>query len=745
MKLLIVESPTKAKTLTKYLSGFKVIASVGHIIDLPQNKLGVDVENNFEPTYTVIDGKQKVIDDIKKAVNGADEVFIGSDPDREGEAIAYHVASLMKDKEPRRVLFHEITRSGVIKALKEYTEIDMDLFNSQQTRRILDRIVGYRLSPFLWFAIKKGLSAGRVQSVALKLIVDREHEIRRFIPEEYWSAKALFKYKDEFSIEAALDKIDGKKAKIHNGEEAAELERRVKEASSYDISKIEKKKKKETPPPPFNTSLLQQEAARTHHYPTDKIMRIAQSLYEGKEIGEEGPVGLITYMRTDSFRIADEANSKLRDYVKNSFGEKYLATKVRYYKNKKGKTQDAHEAIRPTNVAYTPDNVKGYLTKEEFNIYSLIWRRFVATQMKEAEYQQSNVFIENSERNLLFKKTGTIQLFDGFQKVYKKKSKDEILPAVKENMVMNISKIETEQHFTKPPARFNDSTIVKELEDKGIGRPSTYASIMKHIILKKYVERLKEPRGAFKSTELGELVSDMLQKYFNDIINIGFTAGMEENLDEIAEGKIEWIEVLSSFYNQFSERLEQSFANIKEEGRKVLYAEQPCPKCEAKVRMRWARKTNEPFLSCERFPDCDFSSSFEREGEKINIKITDQDKKLEDVLDEKCPECGSPLVMKTGRYGPFKACSAYPKCKTIINEEIVIADCPKDDCGGKVVQKRSRRGKVFYGCNNYPKCDFVSWYPPLEDKKCDKCGGNYMVEKKKEFECMICKEKTEKK
>ncbi len=739
MKLLIVESPTKAKTLTKYLKGFKVIASNGHIIDLPPSEIGVDLENQFEPKYVTIKGKEKVVEQLKKEAAKAEEIYIGADPDREGEAIAYHVASLF-EKESRRVLFHEITKNGVIKAIENFTQLDESLYHAQQARRILDRIVGYKLSPFLWRSVKKGLSAGRVQSVALKLIVERERAIRAFVPEEYWNIQARFKSHDGIELDASLEKVDGKKAKIGNGKEADELEKLILSSGVLSVINVEKKKKKEKPLPPFNTSNLQQEASRNHHYTTEKIMMIAQSLYEGKDIGDEGTTGLITYMRTDSFRISDEANDALRSFLETTYGGDYLHSSVRRYANKKGKTQDAHEAIRPTRVDLTPDKVKPFLTKDEYNIYNLIWKRFVATQMSDAIIDQTSISIGDDAGRVLFKKSGSVLSFDGYRKVYKRSSKDELLPDIKEGTKMSTEKVEKSQHFTKPPARFSEGSLVKELEEKGVGRPSTYASIIKQIVARKYVERLKEPRGALGSTELGEIVSDTLQRFFDNIINVDFTAGMEESLDRIEEGNEGWVSVLDKFYGEFSERLERSLVELKEVGKLRVYAEEPCPKCKSKLVLRWSKKSNVPFLSCEAYPDCDFTSDYERKGNEIHMKESAREEP--ELLDEKCEKCGSPMVMKEGRYGKFKACSGYPKCKNIVSIEEVIGPCPKCD-EGKVVKKRSKRGKVFYGCNRYPECDFVSWYQPVEGAVCSKCGGKYIIEKKKGMECQLCGEPVE--
>jgi DNA topoisomerase I len=741
MKLLIVESPTKAKTLSRYLKGFKVIASMGHIIDLPPKRLGVEIENDFKPKYEVIQGKQKIIDQLKKEAANAKEIYIGSDPDREGEAIAYHIASLFEGREIKRVLFNEITKMGVLKALNESVTLNENLYNSQQARRILDRLVGYKMSPFLWRSVKKGLSAGRVQSVALKMIVELEKEIRAFNPVEYWTVKGFFKT-DEHNIDTNLEKIKGKKIDIKTEKEASETEKRITKASGFHISSVDKKKKKESPLPPLNTSNLQQEASRKHGYTAEKIMRIAQSLYEGKDVGEDGTTGLITYMRTDSFRISQEANDSLREYVTKRFGKDYLSPKCRVYANKKGKIQDAHEAIRPTNVHLSPDVVSKHLTKDELNIYTLIWNRFVATQMKEAIYDSTVITVTDEKKEFEFRKTGSVLVFEGYRVVHKRNSKDEILPALAKDSKADLEKVEATQHFTKPSPRFSEGSLIKELEDKGVGRPSTYATIIKQIIVRNYIERMKEPKGALKPTELGELVSNTLHTFFPKIIDVGFTAQMEEDLDIIELGEKVWTDVIKTFYNKFSKVLDSSIEKIKSEGKQKLYAEEPCPKCGKRLVLRWSKKGNQPFLSCEAYPECDFSGGFENIDEKIHLKENDAPEA--EFLDEKCPNCSSPLVIKDGRYGKFKACSAYPKCKTIVKEEVKVGKCPKEGCDGEIGQRRSKRGKVFFGCSNYPKCDFISWYPPIDGEKCEKCGSEYIVEKKRSGKvCQICGHKPE--
>ena len=738
MKLLIVESPTKAKTLTKYLPDYKVVASNGHIIDLPAKSFGVDVENNFKPNYEVIEGKQQIIAMLKKEAAEADEIFIGSDPDREGEAIAHHIASLFQDKLIHRVLFHEITKNAVLKAIDNYSEINEDLFNAQQARRILDRIVGYKLSAFLWRSVKKGLSAGRVQSVALQMVTEREKEIRAFVPEEYWSFKGDFSGKNGI-FDAALEKVDGKKVAVSNEAEAKKLKAEIDKASGFSVISVEKREKKESPLPPLNTSNLQQESSRLFNYTGEQTMKIAQSLYEGKNLGAEGFTGLITYMRTDSFRISDEANDALRKYIAGNIGSQFLSEEVRYYKNQtrsKGKIQDAHEAIRPTNVELTPEKVASKLTKDELNIYTLIWRRFIATQMKDAILETTTVTVEDSAHRYSFKKSGSVVQFEGYRKIYKKQSKDDTIPKVDEGESIALSELEIEQHFTKPTPRFTEGSLVKELEEKGVGRPSTYATVIKQIVQRSYIERMKEPRGALMATDLGILVGDTLDEFFPEIINVNFTAEMESDLDTIESGEKDWCEVIRGFYGTFVRVLEKSVDRVKNEGKKRIYAEELCPKCGKRLVVRWSKKGNQPFLSCESYPTCDFSCSLEKNGDIVHMKNDEPATEVE--LEEVCPNCGSKLVIKHGRFGDFKACSAYPKCKTIVKEEKKICQCPQ--CHeGYVTAKRSKKGRPFYGCSRYPECDFVSWYKPVEGEKCPECGFEYVVEKKRSGKvCQKC-------
>ncbi|MFO7734869.1 MAG: type I DNA topoisomerase [bacterium] len=743
MKLLIVESPAKARTLKGYLKGFDVEASMGHVKDLPRKTMGVDIDNGFEPEYVIIPGKKKTINQLKSKAKKAEVVYIGADPDREGEAIAQHIASELKGVDVRRVLFNEITKRGVLEALENDTEINEQLYNSQQARRILDRLVGYKLSPFLWKAVKKGLSAGRVQSVALKIVVDREKKIRAFKAEEYWRISAEFSDNKE-KMDAELTKVEGKKAKIENEKQATSIKKEIEEISADDmtgfsVTDVKKRKTRENPKPPFNTSLLQQAGAGRFSYNTRKIMRIAQSLYEGKKIGSRGVTGLITYMRTDSFRVSEDALKNARSFISKKYGKPYLPGKPKFYRNKKGKTQDAHEAIRPTDVELTPETVKPYLSREEFNIYNLIWRRFVSSQMTSAVFDKTSLHISDAGGKYLFVRSGKTLDFDGFLRVYASKTKDDLIPRFEKDTKMSVISVNPTQHFTKPPARYTEGTLVKALEEKGIGRPSTYAAIINQIISRKYIVYVEKRKLA--ATELGEVVNQVLQKYFRNIINVKFTAEMEEKLDNIAEGDINWKKVLESFYEGFDDRIDKSLADVKKEGKVKIYAEDKCPECGEKLIIRWSRE-NEAFLSCDAFPECRFTAPVEKRDDGkyyIDKNAVKKDKKT----GEKCPECGSELIIKNGRYGEFTACSAFPKCRYIKREEKVICDCPEKDCDGKVVELKTRRRKLFYGCNRYPKCKFKSWSKPVEGEKCEKCGAEYIVENKHSGKhCAVCGEKV---
>ena len=671
--LVIVESPSKSKTIEKYLGNdYKVVSSKGHIRDLATTGkygLGVDIEDGFKPNYIPISGKKKVITELKKDVKDSDIVYLASDPDREGEAIAWHLKDALgiKDDKYKRVLFNEITHDKVISAINNPTVIDDNLVRSQETRRILDRIIGFRLSKLLQSKIG-AKSAGRVQSVALKLIVDREREIEAFNPEEYWTITSKF---DEF--EANLFKYKEEDIKLKCEAEADKVLNNIDE--NYNVESIDKKAKNKKSKFPFITSTLQQEASTKLGFPARKTMSIAQKLYEGIDLGDE-TVGLITYMRTDSIRLSEDFTKPAYKYINDKYGKEYVG-----YIKKTKKTenvQDAHEAIRPTSILREPIKVKEYLSQDEFKLYSLIYKRTLASLMSDAKVSQTTIVLNNNEYK--FKVTGQILIFDGYLKVYKdyESSEDKILPEIKEKEVLKTTNVEKEQHFTKPPARYTEAKLIKELEELGIGRPSTYATIIDTIKQRNYVELVEKK---FKPTEIGIETTDKLQEFFSDLINVEYTRDMEEELDEVADGKLIWNNVLEEFYKLFEPRVKNAFDEME--------------------------------------------------------------KKAPVETGENCPECGNPLVIRKGRYGEFVACSNYPECKYIKKEQKEIKEimeCP--NCNGKIIEKTTRKGKLFYGCSNYPKCKFASWDKPIEEK-CPECGKT-LVEKKDKIKCIECSYEKEK-
>ncbi|WP_028986563.1 type I DNA topoisomerase [Thermicanus aegyptius] len=668
--LVIVESPAKAKTIGKYLGKkYKVLASMGHIRDLPKSQIGVDVENHFEPKYITIRGKGELLKELKDASKKVKQVYLAADPDREGEAIAWHLAQYLNLdlNQPIRVVFNEITKQAIQESFKQPRKINMNLVEAQQARRILDRLVGYKISPLLWKKVRKGLSAGRVQSVAVKLIIDREREIKSFVPEEYWTVTAYFgEGKDRF--EASFYGFDGEKVELRNEEEVKELLRKI-EGGTYRVVKVVRKERKRNPPPPFTTSSLQQEAARKLNFRAAKTMRIAQQLYEGISIGPEGNTGLITYMRTDSLRISETAAEEARKYIRDDFGPSYLPEEQRHHVNKAG-AQDAHEAIRPTSIYREPDRLKAYLSRDQFRLYKLIWDRFLASQMASALLDTVSVSIEVNGAE--FRASGSTVKFPGFMKIYiegsdeGKKEEEKLLPPLEEGETVSLKKLEEKQHFTQPPPRYTEARLVKTMEELGIGRPSTYAPTLETIQKRGYVV-LEDKR--FLPTELGEIVISLMEEFFPEIINVAFTAEMESNLDKVEEGKEEWTLVLDQFYRPFLERLHVAEENMKE----------------------------------------------------VDIS--------EEFSEERCDLCGRPMVYKMGRFGKFLACSGFPECrntKPILKELNIV--CPKCHQGKLVERKTKARRRTFYGCSRYPECDFVTWDKPVEDP-CPKCGG-LMVEKK---------------
>lgn len=730
--LIIVESPTKVRTLKKYLGGsFNVKASVGHIRDLPVKSLGVDVEHDFAPDYVTIRGKGKIINELKNAAKSADKIFLAPDPDREGEAIAFHIAHCLSSaKKPiSRVLFHELTKKAVLAAIDKSSELNLYLFEAQQARRILDRLVGYQISPLLWEKVRRGLSAGRVQSVAVRMVCEREQEIEAFISEEYWTIDTYLKGILPPSFTARLDRIDGKKKKVENQITADKITADLKQAD-FVVEKVEKKEKKRHPAPPFITSTLQIDANRKLRFSAKKTMSIAQKLYEGMELGTAGPVGLITYMRTDSTRISGEALSAARTYIKKTFGPDYLPPKPRVFKTKKS-AQDAHEAIRPTDVFNTPDTVAPYLDRNMLSLYTLIWKRFVASQMNPALFDQTTILIHAAGYRL--KAVGSIMRFLGFMTLYveateesspnaDKKShsdRDVTLPDVNQGDRLELLEILPKQHFTQPPPQYTEATLVKALEENGVGRPSTYAAILSTIQDKEYV-LLAERK--FSPTDLGKLVNELLVDSFPGIINVEFTASMEQKLDQVEEGKIKWLDVLTEFYGPFKEKLILAKEKMKSVKRAGVPTDIPCSLCDGKMVIKWGRMGE--FLACEKYPECKHTQNFKKLEDG---KIVPIEREESEETGEVCKKCGRPMVYKHGRYGKFQACSGYPECKYI---PIITTGvkCPQDGCDGEIVQKKSKKGKIFYSCNRYPKCNFALWDKPV-NKKCPKCGASFLLEK----------------
>lgn len=664
-KLVIVESPSKAKTIGKFLGrSYKVVASLGHVRDLPKSRMGVDIENDYQPDYISIRGKGDVIKELRKDAKNAKAVYLASDPDREGEAIAWHVSNILKldDSEKNRVTFNEITKDAVKEAFNEPRTINMDLVDAQQARRVLDRLVGYSISPILWKKVKKGLSAGRVQSVALNLIIQRENEIRNFKPEEYWTIDAEFKHNRE-KFKAAFFGENGKKVSLKNNDDVQRILGKLDKNKEFAITKVTKRERKRQPQPPFTTSTMQQDANRRLNFRTRKTMMTAQMLYEGIDIKQGAPVGLITYMRTDSTRIASIAKHEASKFIHEEYGGEYAAVKPIKGKLPEG-AQDAHEAIRPTSVFRTPAKMKPYLTNDQYKLYSLIWSRFVASQMTPEVIDTMNVNLQ--QNNVDFRASGSKVNFAGFTKVYKRgKEKDNLLPELKEGDNAQMISDDPAQHFTQPPARYTEAALIKKLEEDGVGRPSTYAPTLDTIQRRYYVRLVSRH---FEPTELGEIVNTIIEKQFPDIVNAKFTADVEDKLDQIEEGKQNWVRVVDSFYQPFSKEV----------------------------------------------------STAESEVAKIEMK--------DELAGMDCDICGAPMVVKMGRYGKFYACSRFPECR---NTKAIVKDtgitCPK--CGqGTVVERKSKKNRVFYGCSRYPDCDFVSWDKPI-GRNCPK-DGHFLVEKK---------------
>ncbi len=661
--LVVVESPAKAKTIKKYLGkNYNVLASNGHIRDLPKSQLGIDVENNFEPKYITIRGKGDLLAKLKKEAKASKKVFLATDPDREGEAISWHLASVLDidEKNTYRITFNEITKTAVQNAVKNPREIDKDLVDAQQARRILDRIVGYKISPLLWKKVKKGLSAGRVQSVATRLVVDREREIEAFVPKEYWTIDAkLNKSGDKKKFNAHFYGVGGKKTELSNEADVKKILEKI-DGAKYIVSSVAKKDKIKNPANPFITSTLQQEASRKLNFTSRRTMQGAQQLYEGVEVKGKGTIGLITYMRTDSLRISDEARTAAFDYIKQVYGSEYAPKTPRVYAAKKG-AQDAHEAIRPSDITITPEDIKDKVTPDLYKVYKLIWERFVASQMASAVIDTVSVSIDAN--GYTFKANGSSVKFAGFMKIYvegadTKEEDDGVLPSLSEGEELNLSKLEHTQHFTEPPARYTEASLIRTMEEEGIGRPSTYAPTITTILARNYISRKGK---TLYSTELGTIITDLMKEHFNDIVDIEFTANMEDKLDKVEDGEEEWVKIISEFYGPFEKTLKLAEEAIG------------------------------------------------------TIKIEDE------VSDVPCEKCGRMMVYKMGRFGKFLACPGFPECrnaKPIVKES--GAQCPK--CNGKILIKKSKKGKTYYGCENNPGCDFMTWDTPLKEK-CPKCNG----------------------
>ena len=707
-QLVIVESPAKAKTINRYLGeGYLVKASMGHIRDLPKKKLGIDIEHDFLPEYHIIPEREPLVKDLQNAAKEAESILLAADPDREGEAICWHLSQILEEYNSKifRVLTHEITQNAVKEAFQNLDSLDQGKISAQQTRRLLDRLVGYLISPLLWEKVGRGLSAGRVQSIALRLICEREKEIKDFKPEEYWTISAHLEASALPPFKANLAKIDGKKVKVENEKSSSAIVKELWDLP-FILKNILVKKKKKNPPPPYITSTLQQDGFRLLRFPVRKTMSVAQKLYEGLEIGERGLTGLITYMRTDSVRVSDEAVQSSREFIKNRFPPEYLMSKQRTYKNKR-KAQDAHEAIRPTSFDLPPDAVKSYLKNEEFDLYRLIWNRFIATQMSSALVEETEFQVEASR--YLFVVKGEVLEFDGYLALYPKSNKEEnVLPKAREGEKLKLLDIESKQNFTQPPPRYTEGSLVKELEAKGIGRPSTYAPIISTLQGRVYVFKEK---GKFIPSDLGLFVTDYLIKNFPDLMEFEFTARLEADLDLISEGKQEWLTSLKSYYTLLEKDLIEAKKgeSIKKDG---IPVEENCPECGKPLVIKEGKYGR--FRACSGYPECRFKESLVKKEVK--------------PLDETCPECGSQLVLRRGKYGTFAACSDYPKCKYIKKEKKDTGiSCPLE-CEGTLIRRKTRKGRIFYGCSEFPKCKFATWDEPVS-QPCPECGRFFVLKK----------------
>ncbi|PIS05129.1 MAG: type I DNA topoisomerase [Candidatus Buchananbacteria bacterium CG10_big_fil_rev_8_21_14_0_10_42_9] len=714
-KLVIVESPTKVKTISKFLSkDYKVASSKGHIRDLPKSKLGVDVEHNFEPHYVIPDKAKKTIEELKKLAKKADNILFATDEDREGEAISWHLAHILKidPKKAQRIVFHEITKDAILEALENPRGLDQRLVDAQQARRVLDRLVGYKLSPLLWKKIARGLSAGRVQSVAVRLIVEREREIEAFKPQEYWTIESLAKIKDDpedFKIK--LHKRDGKVLEKLAIKTEADAKKIVDEVTGkkFTITDITKKEGVRKPLAPFTTSTMQQESHRRLSMSARDTMRVAQQLYEGVNLGPEGNTGLITYMRTDSVNLADKFLNDAAAHIKSSYGDDYY--EKRAYKSKSKNAQEAHEAVRPTEAARTPNSIKQYLDPKQFKLYQLIWQRAVASQMANAKSDNTTVEITPENTPYTFTVKGSILTFKGFLEVYPTNTKDEILPPLEKGQEIEILKLESLQHFTEPPARYSEATLIKALEENGIGRPSTYAPTISTIITRGYVTKNQDKK--LEPSDVAKLVNDVLVEHFPEIVDYQFTANLEDDLDEIALGHKQWVPTITAFYNKFNENLMQKEEELDKKKLTEEKSEEKCEKCGSDMVIKMGRFGK--FLACTNYPECKNTKNLGSNGEPEEQKVSD----------EKCEKCDNPMAVKTGRFGKFLACTNYPECK---NTKPIVKStgvkCPK--CGkGEIVEKKSRRGKTFFACDQYPNCENSYWSKPTGEKCPD--SGDLLV------------------
>jgi len=722
--LVIVESPAKAKTINRYLGpGYIVKASMGHVRDLPKSRLGVDVEHDFEARYVIIPDRKKVVAELQKAAKEAKEVILAADPDREGEAICWHLSAILEPSNAKicRVMLHEITKHGVEEAFRHCGPLDRAMIDAQQTRRILDRLVGYLISPLLWEKIARGLSAGRVQSVALRLICEREKEIKAFVSEEYWSIAALLEAAVPPSFKASLVKIDGKKAKVPDGTKAAQIVEELRTAA-FVLEDVKLREKRKSPAPPYITSTLQQDGFRFLRFPVKKTMFVAQKLYEGLSLGDRGPTGLITYMRTDSVRISNEAAAWAREYIETNFSREYLPAKPHFFANKT-QAQDAHEAVRPTLPELTPEAVKPFLKKEEYDVYRLIWNRFIASQMSSALIEETEFDIRSAKYQ--FKAKGEVVRFPGFLALTRTfaapaengengeeaAKESTLLPKAEKGETLRLLELEPKQNFSQPPPRYTEGTLVKELEAKGIGRPSTYAPIISTLQNRVYVVKDK---GKFAPTDLGMFITDFMVRQFADLMDYKFTALMEEELDKISEGRKGWIETLRNYYNLLDQDLKLGMLTegVKATG---IPTEGICPKCGKPLVIKSGRFGR--FKACSGYPECDFKESMVKKEVK--------------TLDEKCPTCGEPLVMRYGKFGSFIACSNYPACKYIKKEKTDTGIACPEACDGTLLRRKTRRGRIFYGCSRFPKCRFATWDEPVE-RPCPKCSRKIILKKERQ-------------